>query len=57
MQKEGGAAVRNGVVLAKLDSLEATLNELRSLGRVSCEQLRHDWRTRRAIERELQVAV
>ncbi len=49
--------MHNGVLSAKLDALDATLNELRSLGTVTAAQLDGDWRTRRAIERDLQVAV
>ncbi len=49
--------MKNGVVLKKLESLDGTLNELRSLGEVSVAQLDGDWRTRRAIERDLQVLV
>jgi len=49
--------VKNGILLAKLHSLEETLNELRSLGQVTAARLQQDWRTRRAIERDLQVAV
>ena len=47
----------NGVILQKLQSLDQVLAELRSLGPVSVDQLRGDWRTRRAIERDLQVLV
>ncbi|MFQ5421788.1 MAG: DUF86 domain-containing protein [Anaerolineae bacterium] len=47
----------NGVVLQKLQTLEQTLLELRSLGTVSVAQLEKDWRTWRAIERNLQVLV
>jgi len=47
----------NGVVLRKLESLDETLLELESLGRVSVEMLADDWRTRRAIERDLLVLV
>jgi uncharacterized protein YutE (UPF0331/DUF86 family) len=49
--------VKNGILISKLQSLEETLNELRSLGKVNTVQLREDWRTRRAIERDLQIAV
>jgi len=49
--------MKNGILLGKLQSLEETLNELRTLGRVTSAQLQQDWRTRRAIERDLQVAV
>jgi uncharacterized protein YutE (UPF0331/DUF86 family) len=47
----------NGVILQKLQSLDQALVELRSLGRVSVGQLRKDWRTSRAVERNLQVMV
>jgi len=49
--------MRNGVVLNKLHALDEVLNELRSLGKVTTGQLQDDWRTRRAIERDLQVLV
>lgn len=49
--------MKNGILFGKLQSLEETLNELRSLGQVTSAQLQQDWRTRRAIERDLQVAV
>ncbi|MCK6626720.1 MAG: DUF86 domain-containing protein [Anaerolineae bacterium] len=47
----------NGVILQKLQSLDETLIELRSLGQISAGQLNDDWRTRRAVERDLQVLV
>ena len=47
----------NGVILQKLQSLDETLTELRSLGQISVAQLNNDWRTRRAVERDLQVLV
>ena len=47
----------NGVILRRLEILETTLGDLRSLGAVSADQLERDWRTRRAIERSLQVLV
>ena len=47
----------NGVVIQKLQTLDEVLAELGSLGQVSMGQLEADWRTRRAIERNLQVAV
>lgn len=50
-------AVINGVILEKLQTLDETLDELRSLGKVTAGQLREDWRTRRAVERDLQVLV
>lgn len=48
---------KNGVVLGKLQSLDETLTEIQSLGRISADQLRKDWKTRRAVERDLQVLV
>lgn len=47
----------NGVIAQKLQSLDQVLNELRSLGKVTIEDLNTDWRTRRAVERDLQVLV
>jgi uncharacterized protein YutE (UPF0331/DUF86 family) len=47
----------NGVIAQKLQSLDEVLTELRSLGQVEADQLRSDWRTRRAVERDLQVLV
>jgi uncharacterized protein YutE (UPF0331/DUF86 family) len=47
----------NGVIAQKLQSLDQVLAELRSLGQVDVAQLRDDWRTRRAVERDLQVLV
>jgi len=47
----------NGVVLQKLQTLDETLLELRSLGQIDAIQLNNDWRTRRAVERELQILV
>jgi len=47
----------NGVVLQKLQQLEEVLGELRSLGEVSAAALETDWKTRRAIERDLQILV
>ncbi|MCA9952019.1 MAG: DUF86 domain-containing protein [Anaerolineales bacterium] len=47
----------NGVILQKLQALDDVLIELRSLGAVSVSQLQAEWRTRRAIERDLQVLV
>jgi uncharacterized protein YutE (UPF0331/DUF86 family) len=49
--------MKNGVLIAKLQSLEVALNELRSLGRLTSDQLRDDWRTRRAVERDLQIVI
>lgn len=47
----------NGPILGKLNLLDEVLNELRTLGPVTLAQLEEDWRTRRAIERDLQVLV
>jgi uncharacterized protein YutE (UPF0331/DUF86 family) len=47
----------NGVILSRLQSLDTTLLELRSLGKVTVAELEADWRTRRAVERDLQVLV
>lgn len=47
----------NGVIMHKLQALDEVLAELRSLGEVSADRLEKDWRTRRAIERDLQIAV
>ncbi len=47
----------NGVILQKLQTLDQVLAELRELGPVSADQLRDDWLTRRAIERDAQVLV
>ncbi len=47
----------NGVILQKLQTLDEVLLELHSLGKVKVVQLNNDWRTRRAVERDLQVLV
>ena len=47
----------NGVIAQKLQTLDEVINELRSLGTVDADQLIKDWRTQRAIERDLQVLV
>jgi uncharacterized protein YutE (UPF0331/DUF86 family) len=47
----------NGVVAQKLQMLDQILMELRSLGTVDEAELDGDWRTRRAVERDLQVLV
>ena len=44
-------------LLKKLNALDSVLAELRSLGQVSNAQLDDDWRTRRALERDLQVLI
>ncbi|MGD0652432.1 MAG: DUF86 domain-containing protein [Verrucomicrobiia bacterium] len=45
--------MKNGALRA----LDKGVTTLRSLGTVTASQLRGDWKTRRAIERELQIAV
>jgi uncharacterized protein YutE (UPF0331/DUF86 family) len=47
----------NGVIAQKLQTLDEILLELRSLGKVNAAALSKDWRTRRAVERDLQVLV
>ncbi len=47
----------NGVVFQTLQTLEQMLTELRSLGVVTSRDLQDDWRTRRAVERDLQVLI
>jgi uncharacterized protein YutE (UPF0331/DUF86 family) len=47
----------NGVIIQKLQALDRVLTELRSLGQVDAEDLSTDWRTERAIERDLQVLI
>jgi uncharacterized protein YutE (UPF0331/DUF86 family) len=47
----------NGVILQKLQTLDETLTEVQSLGQVNVALLNSDWRTRRAVERDLQVLV
>lgn len=47
----------NGIILKKLESLDEILTELQSLGKITTPQLQDDWRTKRAIERDLQVLV
>jgi uncharacterized protein YutE (UPF0331/DUF86 family) len=49
--------MRNGVIGQKLQSLDEILIELGSLGQIKAEQLNDDWRTRRAIERNLQILI
>ncbi|MCZ6873926.1 MAG: DUF86 domain-containing protein [bacterium] len=44
-------------MVQKLQTLDEVLLELRSLGQVTTEQLEEDWRTRRAIERDLQILI
>ena len=50
-------ALTNGVIAQKLQTLDEILIELRSLGRVNAAALRDEWRTRRAVERDLQILV
>ncbi len=45
----------NGILVSKLQSMDEVLQELRTLGRVTTSQLQKDWRTRKAIERDLQI--
>ena len=45
----------NGVILQKLQTMDEMLLELRTVVPVTTGQLNEDWRTRRAIERSLQV--
>ena len=47
----------NGPILGKLQILDEVLGELRSLGSVTAAQLEGDWRTKRAVERDLQILV
>jgi uncharacterized protein YutE (UPF0331/DUF86 family) len=49
--------MRNGVIISKLQALDEVIVELRSLGSVGGPDLARDWRTRRAVERDLQVLV
>ena len=47
----------NGIIIQKLQTLDEVVLELRSLGQVTEGQLHDDWRTRRAVERDLQVLI
>lgn len=47
----------NSVILRKLQVLDETIGELRSLGTITEEQLTKNWLTMRAVERDLQIAV
>lgn len=47
----------NGVVTAKLQQLDQVLRELRSLGELTVARLQSEWLVRRAVERDLQIAV
>lgn len=48
--------MKNGVFLQKLEILEETLIELRSLGTLTAEILT-DWKTKKAVERNLQILI
>jgi uncharacterized protein YutE (UPF0331/DUF86 family) len=45
----------NGIILQKISRIDEILFELASLGKVTGDDLRNDWRTWRAIERNLQI--
>ena len=45
----------NGIIAGKLTEMDTVLLELRSLDELSHAALKEDWRTRRAVERDLQV--
>ncbi len=47
----------NGPIIGKLQTMDEVLGELRSLGPVTAAQLAKDWRTHRAVERDLQILV
>jgi len=47
----------NGVIAQKLQSLDSVLTELRSLGKITAKDLSSDWRTKKAVERNLQILV
>lgn len=49
--------MQNGVLTGKLNNLEQVLAELRSLTPLTEERLRAEWLVKRAVERDLQVAV
>ncbi len=49
--------MKNGLLLKKLQIIEQVLEELRSLGHLNVTDLEKDWRTQRAVERNLQIAV
>lgn len=51
------ARMINSAIVGKLQLLDETLTELRSLGNVTSTGLEKDWRTRRAVERDLQILV
>jgi uncharacterized protein YutE (UPF0331/DUF86 family) len=45
------------VIAQKLQNLDSILLELRSLGLLTVQELEQDWRTKRAVERSLQIRV
>jgi uncharacterized protein YutE (UPF0331/DUF86 family) len=47
----------NGVIAQKLQNIDTILIELRSLGCLTVQELDQDWRTKRAVERSLQILV
>ncbi len=47
----------SGVIAQKMQSLDSVLTELRSLGKISAKDLSSDWRTKKAVERNLQILV
>ncbi len=47
----------NGIIVGKLQLLDEILGNLRSLGRLTSEQLAADWRMKMVVERALQVLV
>jgi uncharacterized protein YutE (UPF0331/DUF86 family) len=47
----------NGIISSKLEEMDRVLNELDSVGELSTDRLKEDWRTKRAVERDLQIAV
>ena len=49
--------MKDGVVFQKLQSLQQALTELRSPGVATSPDLQDDWRTQRAVKRDLQVLV
>ena len=47
----------NGVIAQKLQRIDTVLTELRSLGCLTIQDMEKDWRTKRAVERSLQILV
>lgn len=47
----------NGVIGQKLEHLNVVLTDLYSLGHLNVQTLEQDWRTKRAVERSLQILV